>query len=277
MSPFDSRTASSCSVTSILLPPCPRCSAPWVCDIRWRKCWEPPRLRRHATASSRGGPGSAGVSPAQANAVNQNAGGDARAPRMREQMPPNVAHPRSIRVYLLLQARGPGRSTMSIRKEVGGNERPGGGAVRGPEPDVVRRAGGVPAPVLASVPVRSGLRGCFRHESGRLAYVPHAVALLVHLLLGCRELRDMARYRNDEAVHRAVGLRRLPDVSTVSRALSDMDAHAATDGCGRWPGSWRWSGCGTCRSGGSRWTSTARCWARGGWRRVPRYLEPLPT
>ena len=40
--------------------------------------------------------GSSGVSPAQANAVNQNAGGDARAPRMREQMPPNVAHPTKV-------------------------------------------------------------------------------------------------------------------------------------------------------------------------------------
>ena len=33
----------------------------------------------------------------------------------------------------------------------------------------------------------------------------------------------MARYRNDEVVRRAVGLRRLPDVSTVSRALAGMD------------------------------------------------------
>lgn len=77
--------------------------------------------------------------------------------------------------------------------------------------------------------LKERLRGCFRHESGRRAYAPHAVTLLlvVHLVLGCRELRDMARYRNDEAVRRAVGLRRLPDVSTVSRALSDMDARGA--------------------------------------------------
>ena len=77
--------------------------------------------------------------------------------------------------------------------------------------------------------LKERLRGCFRHESGRRAYAPHMVTLLlvVHLILGCRELRDMARYRNDEAVRRAVGLRRLPDVSTVSRALSDVDAQGA--------------------------------------------------
>ena len=77
--------------------------------------------------------------------------------------------------------------------------------------------------------LKERLRGCFRHESGRRAYAPHMVTLLlvVHLILGCRELRDMARYRNDEAVRRATGLRRLPDVSTVSRALSDVDARGA--------------------------------------------------
>ena len=77
--------------------------------------------------------------------------------------------------------------------------------------------------------LKERLRGCFRHESGRRAYAPHMVTLLlvVHLILGCRELRDMARYRNDEAVRRAVGLRRLPVVPTVSRALSDMDARDA--------------------------------------------------
>ena len=77
--------------------------------------------------------------------------------------------------------------------------------------------------------LKERLRGCFRHNPGRRAYAPHAVTLLlvVHLILGCRELRDMARYRNDEAVRRAVGLQALPDVSTVSRALSDVDAQGA--------------------------------------------------
>ena len=77
--------------------------------------------------------------------------------------------------------------------------------------------------------LKERLRGCFRHAPGRRAYAPHAVTLLlvVHLILGCRELRDMARYRNDEAVRRAVGLQGLPDVSTVSRVLSEVDAQGA--------------------------------------------------
>ena len=77
--------------------------------------------------------------------------------------------------------------------------------------------------LFARLGLKERLRQCFRHLPQR-AYPPHAIVLLlvVHLL-GCRGLRDMARYRNDEAVRRAVGLRRLPDVSTVSRVLAGMD------------------------------------------------------
>ena len=113
-----------------------------------------------------------------------------------------------------------------IRKEVAGKTR-SAPEIRFEPQSLTSHAGLVVFQRLFSrLGLKERLRGCFRHESGRRAYAPHAVALLlvVHLLLGCRELRDMARYRNDEAVRRAVGLRRLPDVSTVSRALSDMDA-----------------------------------------------------
>ena len=56
----------------------------------------------------------------------------------------------------------------------------------------------------------------------------HAVALqlVMHLLLGCREPRDMAHYWNDEAVRRAVGLRRRSDVLTVLRARADSRLRA---------------------------------------------------
>ncbi len=78
--------------------------------------------------------------------------------------------------------------------------------------------------LFARLGLKESLRQCFRHLPER-AYPPHAIVLLlvVHLLLGCRGLRDMVRCRDDEAVRRAVGLRRLPDVSTVSRALAGMD------------------------------------------------------
>ncbi len=47
--------------------------------------------------------------------------------------------------------------------------------------------------------------------------------LIVHLLLGYRELRHVRYYKDDPLVLRLLGLRQLPDVSTISRTLSDMD------------------------------------------------------
>ncbi len=43
--------------------------------------------------------------------------------------------------------------------------------------------------------------------------------LVVHLILGYRELQDSRYYRDDPLVKRLLGLKRLPDVATVSRAL----------------------------------------------------------
>jgi hypothetical protein len=47
--------------------------------------------------------------------------------------------------------------------------------------------------------------------------------LIVHLLIGYRKLRDLDYYKDDPMVKRLLGLNQLPDVSTVSRALSSLD------------------------------------------------------
>jgi hypothetical protein len=49
--------------------------------------------------------------------------------------------------------------------------------------------------------------------------------LIVHLLLGFRRLRELDYYRDDPIVLRLMGLRRLPDVATISRALLQIDAN----------------------------------------------------
>ena len=75
--------------------------------------------------------------------------------------------------------------------------------------------------------IRNRLRKCYAH----LATETHAVfptasivlLLVVHLTLGFRRLRGLDFYRHDPLVARVVGLHRLPDVSTVSRALSAVD------------------------------------------------------
>ena len=47
--------------------------------------------------------------------------------------------------------------------------------------------------------------------------------LIVHFLLGYRQLQDIRYYRDDPVVHRLLGVKRLPDVATLSRTLAGMD------------------------------------------------------
>ena len=66
---------------------------------------------------------------------------------------------------------------------------------------------------------------CFSHAKVSPIFGHHLVVLLpiVHLLLGFRRLREIDYYRDDPLVLRLLGLRKLPDVSTVSRAFSQME------------------------------------------------------
>ena len=71
--------------------------------------------------------------------------------------------------------------------------------------------------------LKTRLKSCFPAKSSAI-FGPHLLVLLliVHLLLGFRRLRDMDYYRDDPVVLRLLGLRRLPDVATLSRALARM-------------------------------------------------------
>jgi len=71
----------------------------------------------------------------------------------------------------------------------------------------------------------SRLKRCFQHLRTTSIFGVHRIVLLliVHLLLGFRRLREVDYYRDDPLVQRLLGLRRLPDVATISRTLKDMD------------------------------------------------------
>jgi hypothetical protein len=76
--------------------------------------------------------------------------------------------------------------------------------------------------------LKERLRQCFRHLKVSPIFGPSRIVLLlvIHLLLGYRELRHLRFYEDDPLVRRLLGLRRLPDVATISRSLSDMDAQS---------------------------------------------------
>jgi len=82
--------------------------------------------------------------------------------------------------------------------------------------------------LFATLLLKQRLRGCLRHLAGSRAFGPATIFLLliVHLLVGCRELRDVRNYRDDPMVQRLLGLKRLPDVATLSRMLKQADARS---------------------------------------------------
>jgi len=73
--------------------------------------------------------------------------------------------------------------------------------------------------------LKQSLRQCFKHRVVGSIFGEATIVLLlvVHLLLGYRELRHLRYYDDDPMVKRLLGLKRLPDVATVSRTLARMD------------------------------------------------------
>jgi len=83
--------------------------------------------------------------------------------------------------------------------------------------------------LFTGLQLKQRLKSCFQHL-GVTPIFGHGVMVLllvVHLLLGYRELRDIRYYQDDPLVRRILGLTRLPDASTLSRALASTDACSA--------------------------------------------------
>jgi hypothetical protein len=76
--------------------------------------------------------------------------------------------------------------------------------------------------------LKDRLRRCFKHlgVSPIFGHANIVLLLVVHLLLGYRELRHLRYYEDDPLVRRLLGLKRLPDVATISRQLSTMDSRS---------------------------------------------------
>jgi len=74
--------------------------------------------------------------------------------------------------------------------------------------------------------LKQRLKKCFAHLKVSPIFGRHLIVLLiiVHLLIGFRRLREVDYYRDDPIVFRLMGLRKLPDVSTISRALSQLES-----------------------------------------------------
>jgi hypothetical protein len=79
--------------------------------------------------------------------------------------------------------------------------------------------------LIKKLALRTRLKSCFEHlhHNPIVGFNVVALLLIVHLMLGYRRLREMERYQEDPLVLRLLGLSRLPDISTVTRRLSQVD------------------------------------------------------
>jgi len=85
--------------------------------------------------------------------------------------------------------------------------------------------------LFSRIDLKRQLGECFRHLKVGPIFGHGVVVLLliVHLLLGYRRLQDMRFYRDDPMVLRLLGLRRLPDVATLSRTLARLDERSVVN------------------------------------------------
>jgi hypothetical protein len=76
-----------------------------------------------------------------------------------------------------------------------------------------------------SIAFKLRLLACFRHQSQGKIFdrATLFMQLVVHLLLGFRKLGDVSHYQDDPLVQRVLGLKRIPDVATLSRMLKEAD------------------------------------------------------
>lgn len=80
-------------------------------------------------------------------------------------------------------------------------------------------------PLFSILKIKQKLKACFSHRKVTPIFGYHIITLLlvIHLIIGYRRLRHIDYYKDDPMVKRLLGVIQLPDVSTVSRILNNMD------------------------------------------------------
>jgi len=78
------------------------------------------------------------------------------------------------------------------------------------------------------IELKDKLKKCFSHMKVSPIFGHHLIVMLlvVHLILGFRRLREIDYYRDDPLVLRLMGLKKLPDISTISRSLAQTDTQS---------------------------------------------------
>ena len=85
--------------------------------------------------------------------------------------------------------------------------------------------------LFKQINLKNRLKKCFSHLKTSPIFGRHLIVMLiiVHQIIGFRRLREIDYYRDDPIVLRLMGLRRLPDVSTISRSLSQIEVEGVAN------------------------------------------------
>lgn len=88
--------------------------------------------------------------------------------------------------------------------------------------------------LLQQLDLRNRIRGCFVGVVSKRSYSAACVVetLMIHVLLGYRQLRDVAFFQDDPIVKRVKGLASVPGQSTLSRVLNEINAQAVERSAG---------------------------------------------
>lgn len=80
--------------------------------------------------------------------------------------------------------------------------------------------------LFAKLNFYSRLAECFQHLRFSPSYRVDRIflVLILHVMLGFRRLRELAYYKEDPMVLRTLGLKRMPNVSTITRCLAHLDS-----------------------------------------------------
>lgn len=80
----------------------------------------------------------------------------------------------------------------------------------------------------AALKLKPRLQSCFGHLNHGKIFNRATVflQLILHVILGYRQLQDSRYYRDDPLVQRLLGLKRLPDIATLSRFLKEATAES---------------------------------------------------
>lgn len=79
--------------------------------------------------------------------------------------------------------------------------------------------------LFQNIELKSRLAKCFSHLKVSPIYGHNVIVMffIVHLLLGFRRIRERDYYHEDPIVRRTLGVTKLPDVSTITRSMDQMD------------------------------------------------------